>query len=603
MERSWLAALLCAVTVAACSSHGAAPPRWSATTSPVVASSSPADGAPVALDRGSDVTIPVLEEALGRLAVAVQPGDLANTGQFTAQPSTVAPPQWASLSSTGTVRELKLTGDIVKPVTLTFTPSSLKADDVPVLLRYTKETGWYPLAVGDTGATSVAAERTHFSPITVAVASIGAAVTGLFGAAKRWFTGRTTPPRCGQAPGWADLKPAAIDILLTCIDTNRDGSTVRTELKIKNNRGLTQEIEMPAGVAYADVEEQPERVRKFVRQVAGGRDVVLLPPGKTLTIGFTHPRLAREITITPKLSNLALAIELALRLAEYTSEKPGAGIVTALVAADGCTFGDADTLHGRLATTKDAVTKFTTNLIKCFAGFISDQRKLVAIAQQIVSLETGRDLSIVESDAAFNPRVEAVVGKFKLLSKLATGLVTADLARFAVTIWEGVATELQRALSSQDPAEVYLSLTPRTIPVTFEGYDDVKIGMSVGAARKVLADWGTLTVDNGPFCTRITAPRLPFDVVADAATQKVFAIDVHETLRTDKFVGIGSTPTVLKRKYPSAEQFEPEPNAVGYTVKGPGATSIRFELNEARTRVSFFRVGLDWTAQAYEICS
>jgi hypothetical protein len=73
---------------------------------------------------------------------------------------------------------------------------------------------------------------------------------------------------------------------------------------VNNNRAVVKQIAIPDGVAYADVDGQPEEARKLVRAVAGGADIVLLPSGTELRIGLTQPQQARQVQVTPSRDRL-----------------------------------------------------------------------------------------------------------------------------------------------------------------------------------------------------------------------------------------------------------------------------------------------------------
>jgi hypothetical protein len=164
--------------------------------------------------------------------------------------------------------------------------------------------------------------------------------------------GRTASPTCGTPlPAWATHEPAALDVLLAC-GTNNAG---RAELKVKNNRGLIQQLDVPSPVAFVDVEEQPEPIRQLVRTVAAGADTVLLPSGKEARFGFTQPAADRQATLTPRLSTLALATELAVQLADLAVEGGSMAVLPALLSVGACTGLQSDIAAGVVPETLPAM--------------------------------------------------------------------------------------------------------------------------------------------------------------------------------------------------------------------------------------------------------
>ena len=247
-----------------------------------------------------------------------------------------------------------------------------------------------------------------------------------------------------------------MDILLTCAQTNATEDVERVEAQVTNNRGLMQEIVIPPGVAYADVEDQPDYVRTLVRTLAGGHDVVLLPPGKRLSVGFTRPAEDREVQLVPRASALALATDLAVNLAELASLQGSDSLLVALLVLQDCAGADGTLLQGVAPSTLDAMKKFTEMMGTCLVTAGAELANAVSLAEQYVSLTLDVPLSIVKSDRSFSSRVEHVAGRLHLAATLIKG---ADLVRAAAVVWEGVAELIGREVSGTDPAVVRLKLT------------------------------------------------------------------------------------------------------------------------------------------------
>jgi hypothetical protein len=153
-----------------------------------------------------------------------------------------------------------------------------------------------------------------------------------------------------------------------------------------------------------------------------------------------------------------LLTELLGQLGDLSAAR-GGGLVTAAVEIAECFGPDSDILTEPLGSGLTAVKKMLTEAAGCLIKIAGDPKKAIAIAQQVVALQTSTPLSIVQSDASFNTRIESLAGKLHLVGKLAKGLATAQLARLALVIWQSVGEELGRALSDYDLASIRLTLT------------------------------------------------------------------------------------------------------------------------------------------------
>jgi hypothetical protein len=430
--------LVCSMLMAACT--GSHRPRASG---------------PVEVDGTTRQSLQVGGTDEDRLLLAVEPGDVDGSGSITSGALEQPPPSWPWFIAAGPPRDLQVRARLAHPLTLSFAAGQHHLTDLPLVLHKAGTGDWSPVAVGDRGGRA-RAERRNFSPYLPGWADASRWFDDLIGTANRMFRGRTTPPSCvSLPPSWAEFTQPTLDILLSCASTNVAGKVPRVEVMVKNNRGFTQEITIPSGVAYAAAQDQPEPLRRLVRFVAGGRDVVLLPPGNWLTMGFTRPESTVEVTVTPRLSRLALLTQLVLQLADLAGGK-AAGLSAATVVLKSCFGSQLELLSGMPRGNLAGVTKLVTEAAECLGGIAGEPEKAVAIAQQVVSLETSRPLAIVQSDAAFNPLVEERAGKLLLVGKLLKGL---ELTRLAYIVWESVGEELGRALVDNDPASVRLALT------------------------------------------------------------------------------------------------------------------------------------------------
>ena len=318
--RIWSAALVVMLLLAACSSpgHGSRSPTPSST--PPVDSRTNRPVAVLEVDSSSRLDVPVAGTQQDPMWIRVEPGDFDGRGSIGSTETDAPPPSWPGFIPAGPARDVAVVGLGTGSVELSFAAGAAHSAALPVIWRQDEVEGWYPIAVGDPGATAVA-DRSTFSPHQAGVVDVDAWTLSILSAAGRWAAGRTTPPKCATPPHWAELTKPTLRILLTCVEPNTAKGVTRAELKVKNNRGLVQQIELPAGIAYASVQNQPDSVRNLVRSVAGGRDVVLLPSGDELRVGFERPpKTDRKIGITPHVSPLALLTELVLQLANLAEE-------------------------------------------------------------------------------------------------------------------------------------------------------------------------------------------------------------------------------------------------------------------------------------------
>jgi hypothetical protein len=409
-----------------------------------------------AVDSRTDAVVTVGGDARHPLTVAVRPGQVAQKGSISSEAAAEAPPVLAGFTAAGQPVRITFNGMLAAPLTLAFGAGDDHRGSAPDVLRYDAGLGWYPIATGDVGGVA-SASRDRFSPHLPGWVDIGDWVSGQVDAARRWLTGRTTPPTCTRpAPGWARLDAPTLDVLLTCLTDNPLDGVDRAEIVVKNHRGLTQEITIPPGVAYAAVEGQPERIRQLVRTLASGADVVLLSPGDTMTVGFTQPAADRTVELTPHPSALALAGDLVFQLADLAKEPGKQGRVAALLAVAKCYGANGEKLAGVIPTGLDAVTDLIKAVVACVAGRLAEPGAAVGLALDMLSVTTGLGRDVLMSDEALAPKVDALAGRLAFFAKLAKG---ADLVRLAGLIWEGVGEQIGRARSGPDPATARLSLT------------------------------------------------------------------------------------------------------------------------------------------------
>ncbi len=473
-------------------------------------SKSPGDVRVTAVDSTSKTTIAVGGDPKHPLTLSVSPGDVSGHGSVKSAPSKQPPLKHGWFTAAGQPTDIEFAGKLSAPLSMQFAAGKDHPTAVPVVFRHDIDLGWYPVAAGDPGGTA-SARRDHFSPHLSGWAEASGWLGDRVGSARRWVTGRTTPPDCSTAkPSWADLDAPTLDVLLTCANTNRAKGVDRAELIVKNNRGLTQEITVPSGAAYVAVEDQPEPVRRYVRQLAGGRDVVLLPPGKWMTVGFLRPAADRVVELTPNPSALALAADIVFHLADLADESGQAGVVAGLVLVAHCTGVNPQKLAGVTPGSLTAVKDLIFALMRCLVEAVADPGKAATLATEYLSLVTGLSKDLVVSDKKLAARLDSIAGKLNLLGKLAKGLKILELAGLAGVLWEGVGEELGRGNTGLDPATVRLTLraTPIRLSKGWVTVDSVfpnKVAGPGGPLQVRLVSLGQTTVyQGGPKVLQVT---------------------------------------------------------------------------------------------------
>lgn len=420
-------------------------------------------GRPVTTSRpnspGTSGTITVGGTAANPLRVEVTPGALSVDGSVSGSASSVPPPTYPGFVAAGDVQEVRVTGTLSRPVTVAFTSDTAHAAAVPVIWRADEKVGWYPIAVGDPGGIASAA-RTQFSPHLPGWVDVTSWTQSAANGITRWARTRTTPPTCPAAPVWADLTPPPLDVLLGCVGIGATAAS-QAELKLKNNRGVVQELTVPFGAAYADVEGQPEAVRALVRDLAGSADIVLLPPGKELRLGFARPATASShLTVTPDASIRALADELVVQIAGIADEEGSEALLPALLNLAGCAGFKSEIQSGVLPSSLGDAKDLVVASLRCLAEAVAAPAAAATVAQQLVAAQANTTVTVVSADKAFGPRVDKLAGMLRLAGKIANVVKSVEIARLAGAVFESDAEQLGRASTDNDPATVRLALGP-----------------------------------------------------------------------------------------------------------------------------------------------
>lgn len=205
-----------------------------------------------------------------------------------------------------------------------------------------------------------------------------------------WVTGRTDPPAdCENDPyGWVAAGSAPADgSFHACVRSNPDGSgSERVEVKIKSNRNMAMWITIPEyPYDYLWVEGVGDwRVLNELISSLDSTDRsarVLLPPGRTMTLGYYRPSEAAgpELVFS---SYQNTTTQLASLFYHYAGELGEIGLVVSMArcVSDESSRGHADLRFAQLSIETAAgcaeavVGALDQNLTTAYADLVSDGR-------------------------------------------------------------------------------------------------------------------------------------------------------------------------------------------------------------------------------------
>ncbi len=361
-------------------------------------------------------------------------------GSEIASPS--PPPDWFEPS--GKPVEVTVEGARSQPLDLKWAPpSSPGGDSVPVVLHWdATDKAWSVVASGQAGAPATGA-TTSFSPHWPGWANpkkLAAAVTNLVHSV---LGKRTQPPGCSGGPSWAELSPPAIDVVLTCLTTNRSADgTERAEVQLKNNRGYLLEVPVPHGVAYASVEGQPELIRAAVRAFTG-RDSVLLSPGQLMTIGFTQPSVGAPVRIDAAPTVVAIAAQLVTELVADSN-----GLAAVVKAMSDCKV--APNVPFDVKPAINSVGDVGRAMLSCFASLFADPARARQLALEVVAAEAKVDTTAAAADRGLLTKVDELAGKVRFVAVAIKVVdVGSDLIDYVADDWTNHRTGDYTGMSSQ----------------------------------------------------------------------------------------------------------------------------------------------------------
>lgn len=206
-----------------------------------------------------------------------------------------------------------------EPVTVSLPAPTSAAGEVTGVAHVSDSGTWTWLEAQDAGD-EIEVTTDEFSII----ASVTARLPGIDSILDS-FTGRTDPPDCGPAPGWASAIPAPSGSVHACV---RDTGGGTVELEIKSNRGWFQWVKLPANLprTFVWVEDGPDWLRDLVGNVSktDPTTTVLLPPGKRMTVGYAQPATASTLAFDTYADEWSLWASLATETIGYVGVDDGA---------------------------------------------------------------------------------------------------------------------------------------------------------------------------------------------------------------------------------------------------------------------------------------
>jgi hypothetical protein len=438
----------------------------------------------VQLDGTTDLTV----DAGNGLTVTVQPGDLAGPGSLTIAAAPDAPQaDVAHFVPLGGPVDIHVEGLLSQPLTITYKlPISSEPDPWPMILHHGSDDRWSQLpgrVVGDT----ITVETTELSIYDLGKAVLDDAKN--FAKSIASLAMDDNAPDCPYAmPEWGELEESALDVVLSCGQTNKDTASgaVRAEVKLRSNRQVALAVTVPPAHAYVWVEHQPEWFRQAYQHLLGlSDDVVILQPDEQMSIGFDRPSSRQEWLIPAVPSPHALFIDLIVKATEYWLGKVDPVTVGGLIAYFAkCSswlglVGDA--LTGANPKSVNPIDiAVSTGIVPCLTELIKTDKIAIQFASEAMR-QAAEDPQRVASRAAQLQTVGQVIAVL-LATKEAVAVLGVDV------------DQINRMLvTSETETRVVLTAPPRAQPNP-TAQIDCKSCEITGQARVPHPAWGEVTV-------------------------------------------------------------------------------------------------------------
>ena len=292
-----------------------------------------------------------------------------------------------------------------------------------------------------------------------------------------WVTGRTDPPTdCETDPyGWvAAGSPPADGSFHACVRANPDSNGgERVEVKIKSNRAMAMWITIPEfDYDYLWIEGSGDwaQLGTLIEEldVAFGPDRVLLPPGRTMTLGYRRPvgsgpqlEFSSYQNITTQLASLAH---------KYLGDAGTIGMAAVLLLClDAATLDGVDRRFANLGSLDaaecflDAIGRLVTDSVNDGVGSLLQQRYDAMVREGRFKLSAGASDGIVPLiQKASKIKYAAAAALNALTAVTLLGDATSMVQDGLVGLWPGLNTYTVFVIGAADTPPTHLPTRPTT---------------------------------------------------------------------------------------------------------------------------------------------
>lgn len=272
---------------------------WNSTSSPSTQSTSSVKPAGKKITLLVDSGHPLNVEIPNVGHISGPAGAFSRSGSITIQPETASFASSSILRASGAGVDVAFDGtSLRRPLILAFNAGTKpSADAVPLVAHQSDDGQWNFLPARLDSSGRITVQTSSFSPNIPIWGSAVALFHGLMNSIASGVGGRTSPLPCpGRppqflGPSWFHLDPQHSDLVHTCVITNHNSNgQVVAEVQIKSNRGISLQVDVPGNPSYVWVEGQtwPGRQKVANRYHFDPNQTVILPAGKTMTVGYTR---------------------------------------------------------------------------------------------------------------------------------------------------------------------------------------------------------------------------------------------------------------------------------------------------------------------------
>lgn len=256
----------------------------------------------VSADRAQTIKIPTVGE------IHAQKGAFSESGVMTVQRvKTELDQKGVTPAGVGIDVQFQSTR-LTRDLRLTFKASPRPTDAIPVMLHLDNKDEW-DIRQAEVDGEHISAKTSKFSLQLPGWLNPGQLVDSIKQRLASGIGGRTSALNCGGVPDWFVLNSVHSSLVHVCAKENRtsDGQQV-AEIQLKSNRGASIEVNVPGDPEYVWVEGQSWETRKTLGSKWGFNPnaKVILPAGKTMTVGYTRPAAGQSERFWVSGSNLAL---------------------------------------------------------------------------------------------------------------------------------------------------------------------------------------------------------------------------------------------------------------------------------------------------------